>query len=111
MPTRVMATADESAQSAIDADSTSPMSPVNMWIGSRVRIKRTSRGMSQQEFCKLSGIGWNDVTAFEAGAKRISANLLFRIAKSLDVWPDYFFRGYVGEPLAQMSNLSSPSCF
>jgi DNA-binding transcriptional regulator YiaG len=97
MPTRVMATADESAQSAIDVDSTTPMSPVTMWIGSRVRIKRTSRGMSQQEFCKLSGIGWNDLAAFEAGAKRINANLLSRVARSLDVRPDYFFRGYVAE--------------
>jgi DNA-binding transcriptional regulator YiaG len=97
MPTRAMATADESVQSAIDVDSTPRTSPVDMWIGSRVRIKRTSRGMSQQEFCKLLGIGWNDLAAFEAGAKRINANLLFRVAKSLDVRPDYFFRGYAEE--------------
>ena len=95
MPTRVMTTADELVQSAIDAGFHHATSPVDMWIGSRVRIKRTSRGMSQQEFCKLLGIGRNDLAAFEAGAKRINANLLFRIAKSLDVRPDYFFRGYV----------------
>jgi DNA-binding transcriptional regulator YiaG len=97
MPTRVMATADEWGQSAIDVDSTPRTSPVDMWIGSRVRIKRTSRGMSQQEFCKLLGVSGNDLAAFEAGAKRINANLLFRVAKSLDVRPDYFFRGYVEE--------------
>jgi DNA-binding transcriptional regulator YiaG len=97
MPTRAMATADESIQSAIDVDSTPRMSPVDMWIGSRVRIKRTSRGMSQQEFCELLGIGWNDLAAFETGAKRINANLLFRVAKSLDVRPGYFFRGFVEE--------------
>jgi transcriptional regulator with XRE-family HTH domain len=68
-----------------------------MWIGNRIRIKRTSRGVSQEEFCKLLGIGWNDLAAFEAGAKRINANLLFRVAKSLDVRPEYFFRGYVEE--------------
>jgi transcriptional regulator with XRE-family HTH domain len=96
MPTRVMATADESGQSALDVDSPRK-SPVDRWIGSRVRIKRTSRGMSQQEFCKLLDVGRNDLAAFEAGAKRINANLLFRIAKSLDVPPDYFFRGYVEE--------------
>jgi DNA-binding transcriptional regulator YiaG len=76
MPTWVMATADEAGQSAIDVDSITRTSPVDTWIGSRVRIKRTSRGMSQQEFCKLLGIGWNDLAAFEAGAKRINANLL-----------------------------------
>ena len=100
MPTRVMATADESVQSAIDVDS-DRKSPVDRWVGSRVRIKRTSRGMAQQEFCKLLGMDGNDLAAFEAGAKRINANLLFRIAKSLDVPPDYFFRGYVEEqPIA-----------
>jgi transcriptional regulator with XRE-family HTH domain len=96
MPTRVMATADEGVQSAIDVDSPRK-SPVDRWIGSRVRIKRTSRGVSQQEFCKLLGMDRNDLAAFEAGAKRINANLLFRMAKSLDVPPDYFFRGYVEE--------------
>jgi transcriptional regulator with XRE-family HTH domain len=66
------ATADESIQSAIDVDSTPRTSPVDMWIGSRVRIKRTSRGMSQQEFCKLLDIGSNDLAAFEAGAERLN---------------------------------------
>ena len=97
MPTRSMVTVDESVQSAIDVNSTPRTSPVDIWIGNRVRIKRTSRGMSQEEFCKLLGIGWNDLAAFEAGAKRINANLLSRVARSLDVRPDYFFRGYVAE--------------
>lgn len=92
-----MATADESVQSAITMDSTPRTSPVDMWIGGRLRIRRTLRGMSQQEFCELLGIGRHDLAAFEAGAKRINANLLFRIANSLDVRPDYFFRGYVEE--------------
>ena len=97
MPTRAMAITDEAVQSAVDVGSTPRKSPVDMWIGSRVRIKRTSRGISEQEFCRLLDIGWNDLAAFEAGAKRINANLLFRVAKSLDVRPDYFFRGYVEE--------------
>jgi transcriptional regulator with XRE-family HTH domain len=89
-----MATADELVQSAIKVDST-VRSPVDMWVGSRVRIKRTSRGMTKHEFSRLLGIDRNDLAAFEAGAERINANLLFRIAKSLDARLDYFFRGYV----------------
>ena len=97
MPTRVMTTANENVQSAIYVDSTLRKSPVDIWIGSRIRIKRTSRGMSQQEFCKLLSVGRNDLADFEAGAKRVNANLLLRVAKSLDVQPDYFFRGYTSE--------------
>jgi transcriptional regulator with XRE-family HTH domain len=53
--------------------------------------------LTQQEFSKLFDIDRNHLAAFEAGAERINDNLLFRIAKSLDVGPDYFFRGYVEE--------------
>ena len=97
MSTWVVATADESVQSAINVDYTARTSLVDMWIGSRVRIKWTSRGMSQQVLSKLLDIDQNVLAAFEAGAESISAHLLFRIAKSLDVRPDYFFRGYVEE--------------
>ena len=69
----------------------------NVWIGSRVRIKRTSREMTEQELSKLLGIDRNNLAAYEAGEERINANLLLRIAKLLDVRPDYFFRGYTEE--------------
>jgi ribosome-binding protein aMBF1 (putative translation factor) len=94
MSTLVTSAADDLAQSAIDVNSTGPVSPVDTWIGSRVRIKRTSRGISEQEFSTALSIDGNDLAAFEAGEKRINANLLFRIAKLMDVRPDYFFRGY-----------------
>jgi transcriptional regulator with XRE-family HTH domain len=50
--------------------------------------------ISEQEFSVSLNIDGNDLAAFEAGEKRINANLLFRIAKLMDVRPDYFFRGY-----------------
>jgi ribosome-binding protein aMBF1 (putative translation factor) len=94
MSTLVPSAADDLAQSAIDVNSTGRVAPVDTWIGSRVRIKRTSRGISEQEFSTALSIDRNDLAAFEAGEKRINANLLFRIAKLMDVRPDYFFRGY-----------------
>ena len=97
MSTWVMVKADELRQSAINVGSVTRTSPVDTWIGSRLRIKRTTRGLTQQEFSELLDIDANDLAAFEAGTKRVNANLLFRIAKSLDVRPDYFFRGYVEE--------------
>jgi hypothetical protein len=45
----VMATADELVRSAIDVNSATRASLVDVWIGSRVRIRRTSLGMSRQE--------------------------------------------------------------
>jgi hypothetical protein len=93
MSTLVTAATDDMAQSAINVNSTRRVSPVDTWIGGRVRMKRTSRGINRQEFCTALSIDGNDLPAFEAGEKRINANLLFRIAKLMDVRPDYFFRG------------------
>jgi transcriptional regulator with XRE-family HTH domain len=64
-----------------------------MFIGSRVRIKRTSRGMAQQDLSELLEIDRDKLAAYEAGVARFNAKLLFQIAKLLDVRPDYFFRG------------------
>jgi hypothetical protein len=92
-----MPTADKLVQSVTTVDSTTSAPSSNVWIGSRLRIKRTSRGMTTQELSKLLGIDCNNLAACEAGEERINAHLLFRIAKALDVQPDYFFRGYMEE--------------
>ena len=41
----VTSTVDELARSTINVDSAIRMSPVDTWIGSRVRIKRTMHGL------------------------------------------------------------------
>ena len=78
-------------------DATTQASSVDMFIGSRVRVRRTSRGMTQQEFSDLLDIDRDTFAAHEAGVERINAKLLFRIAKLLDVRPNYFFGGYTTE--------------
>ena len=72
-------------------------SSIDMFIGGRVRAKRTSRGMTQQEFSELLDIDCDTLAAHEAGVERINAKLLFQIAKLLDVRPDYFLGGYTTE--------------
>jgi ribosome-binding protein aMBF1 (putative translation factor) len=105
MSTLVNSAADRLTQSAIDVNSIGRVSAVDTWIGSRVRIKRTSRGISEQEFSTKLNIDVNDLAAFEAGEKRINANLLFRIAEFMDVRPGYFFRGYTGLTLERGQSL------
>ena len=90
-------TADERLQSEADAGVTTRASSIDMFIGSCVRIRRTSRGMTPQEFSELLVIDCDTLAAHEAGAERINAKLLFQIAKLLDARPDYFFRGYTSE--------------
>ena len=97
MPTLANSPADEQVQSEASVDVTTRASSIDMFIGSRVRIRRTSRGMAQHELSTLLDIDRDTLAAHEAGVERINAKLLFQIAKLLDVRPDYFFRGYTTE--------------
>jgi transcriptional regulator with XRE-family HTH domain len=71
----------------------------NIAIGRRLQVRRTSFGISEKELCGNLGIYRDDLEAYEHGEKRVSANLLLRIAKLLDVRPDYFFQDYTAEEL------------
>jgi DNA-binding transcriptional regulator YiaG len=97
MSTLANSHADELVRSEASMDATTQASSIDMFIGSRVRVKRTSRGMTQQEFSELLDIDCDTLDTHETGAERINARLLFQIAKLLDVRPDYFFRGYTTE--------------
>jgi transcriptional regulator with XRE-family HTH domain len=89
--TSAMSTLLEQVQSVIGAGADTVPTD-NAMIGSRVRTRRIARGISRQELSRRLEVKGNDLAAYETGEKRINANLLFRIAKLLDVRPDYFFR-------------------
>ena len=97
MSTLANSPADELVQSEPAVDVATRASSIDMFIGSRVRIRRTSRGMTQHELSELLDIDRDNLATNEAGVKRSNAKLLFEIAKLLDVRPDYFFRGYTTE--------------
>jgi ribosome-binding protein aMBF1 (putative translation factor) len=89
--------ADELVPSEPAVNVTTRTSSIDMFIGTRVRIRRTSRGMAQHELSELLDIDCDNLAAHEAGLERINARLLFQIAKLLNVRPDYFFRDYTTE--------------
>ena len=89
--------ADELVQSEACVDPTARASSIDKFIASRVRIRRTSRGMTQRDLSELLDIDSDSLAAYEGGLERINAKLLFQIAKLLDVRPGYFFRGYTKE--------------
>jgi transcriptional regulator with XRE-family HTH domain len=97
MSTLANSPADELVQSEASVEATSRTSSIDMFIGSRVRIRRTSRGMTQHDLSDLLGIDRDNLAAYEAGVERINAKILFQIARLLGVRPDYFFRGYTEE--------------
>ncbi|WP_201829130.1 helix-turn-helix domain-containing protein [Microvirga zambiensis] len=62
-------------------------------IGSRVRMRRVSIGMSQEKLGDMLGLTFQQVQKYEKGMNRISVARLVEIARILGVDIDFFFDG------------------
>src|SRR3546814_6734616 len=65
--------------------------PVDVHVGSRVRLRRTLLGMSQEKLGEAIGLTFQQVQKYERGANRIGASRLFDLSRVLDVPVDFFF--------------------
>lgn len=70
--------------------------PVDRHIGSRVRTRRVTLGMSQEKLADALGLTFQQVQKYEKGANRIGASRLLHIASILDVSIEFFFEGLPG---------------
>ena len=64
---------------------------IDVHVGSRVRLRRTLLGMSQEKLGKAIGLSYQQVRKYEWGSNRISASRLFELARVLDVPVGFFF--------------------
>src|ERR1700759_50305 len=65
--------------------------PVDVHVGSRVRLRRTLRGMSQEKLGEAIGLTFQQVQKYERGANRIGASRLHDLSRVLDVPVSFFF--------------------
>src|ERR1700738_1448860 len=66
-------------------------SPVDMHVGSRMRLRRTLLGMSQERLGDALGLTFQQVQKYERGVNRVSASRLFDLSRVLDVPISFFF--------------------
>lgn len=59
--------------------------PVDTHVGSRVRLRRTMLGMSQEKLGEALGITFQQIQKYEKGSNRIGASRLQRITEVLNV--------------------------
>jgi len=69
--------------------------PVDLHIGQRVRHRRWLLGMTQQQLAQAVGIRFQQIQKYESGANRISASLLWDLARALEMPVSFFFEGLV----------------
>jgi transcriptional regulator with XRE-family HTH domain len=65
--------------------------PVDVHVGSRVRLRRTLLGMSQEKLADALGLTFQQVQKYERGANRIGASRLHQLSRILEVPVSFFF--------------------
>jgi transcriptional regulator with XRE-family HTH domain len=82
-----MPRADQPAAS----DKESRPSPIDVHVGSRIRLRRTLLGMSQERLGEALGLTFQQVQKYERGVNRVGASRLFDLSRVLDVPISFFF--------------------
>ena len=83
--------------------------PIDIHVGSRVRLRRMMLGMSQEKLGEHLGITFQQIQKYEKGTNRIGASRLQAIARVLSVPPAFFFEDAPGvTPVAGNQGFDEP---
>jgi transcriptional regulator with XRE-family HTH domain len=79
--------------------------PVDIYVGKRLRMRRTILGLSQEALGNATGITFQQIQKYERGINRIGSSRLFEFSNILDIPVNYFFEGFDGEKLSVTPSL------
>ena len=65
--------------------------PIDVHVGSRVRLRRILLGMSQSKLGDALGLTFQQIQKYERGANRIASSRIYKLSKILDVPITFFF--------------------
>lgn len=65
--------------------------PIDVHVGSRVRLRRNMLGLSQEKLGEAIGLTFQQVQKYERGANRIGASRLLELSRILDVPVSFFY--------------------
>ena len=65
--------------------------PIDVQVGSRVRLRRTLLGLNQTQLGERLGLTFQQIQKYERGVNRISASRLYQMSHILDVPVSTFF--------------------
>ena len=64
---------------------------IDRYVGSRIRLRRTLAGISQEQLAAVLGLTFQQVQKYENGVNRVGASRLFELSRALNVPIPYFF--------------------
>ena len=79
--------------------------PMDVHVGTRVRLRRMLLGMSQEKLGENLGLTFQQVQKYEKGVNRIGASRLYDLAKVLGVTVQFF---YDEAPVGTRSGMHTP---
>ena len=65
--------------------------PIDVHVGSRVRLRRTLLGLSQEKLGETVNLTFQQIQKYERGANRIGSSRLYELSRILDVTVSFFF--------------------
>lgn len=80
--------------------------PIDVHVGSRVRMRRMLIGMSQEKLGEQLGLTFQQVQKYEKGSNRIGASRLWDLSRILDVPVRFFFEGLPGGETAAQAGFA-----
>ena len=83
--------------------------PVDIHVGSRVRLRRNMLGMSQEKLGESLGITFQQIQKYEKGTNRVGASRLQAISSVLGVPVSFFFEDAPGHSSGGTRGLSEDS--
>lgn len=67
---------------------------IDVHVGSRMRLRRSILGLSQENLAEGLGLTFQQVQKYERGVNRVSASRLYHLGQILDVPVNFFFEGF-----------------
>ncbi|MDA4846300.1 helix-turn-helix domain-containing protein [Hoeflea poritis] len=83
--------------------------PIDIHVGSRIRLRRTMLGMSQEKLGESLGITFQQIQKYEKGTNRVGASRLQNISSILNVPVSFFFEDAPGDPSTGQPGASESS--
>ena len=83
--------------------------PIDIHVGSRMRMRRMALGMSQEKLATGLGLTFQQVQKYEKGANRMGSSRLQQAADVLGVAVPFFFEGAGGGLYQPDASVPSPA--
>jgi transcriptional regulator with XRE-family HTH domain len=83
--------------------------PIDIHVGSRIRLRRTMLGMSQEKLGESLGITFQQIQKYEKGTNRVGASRLQNISNILTVPVSFFFEDAPGENSSNSTGMAEAS--